>query len=135
MKIVAFKKLGGIPSKSVPHSYHVFGKLYSLLLIESGEADNASCMVGISDCIAPASANLGRFKEDLAMLRQVHLDHTTSLACEGTQDDTYGMLRLPLLSPTKVKVLTAAAMEKEEDAKLKPGAAWRVGWGHGPCPT
>jgi len=119
----------------MPHSYHVFGELYRLLLIESGEADNASSMVGISDCTTPASANFGWLEENLTMLRQVHLDYTAGLACEGTQDDSYGMLRLPLLPPTKVKILTAATMEKEEDAKLKPSAPWRIGWGHSPCPT
>ena len=116
LKTVIFEKLGRVPSKSMPHCHHVFGELYCLLLIESREANNASSMVGISYCTAPASANLGRLKENLTMLCQVHLNHTTSLACEGTQDDSYGMLRLPLLSPTKVKILTAATMEKEEDA-------------------
>ena len=120
MKTVLFKKLGRIPSKRMPHSYHVFGELYCLLLIESGEANNASSMVGISYCTAPASANLGRLEKDLTVLSQMHLDHTAGFACEGTQDHSYGVFRLPLLSATKVKILTAATMEKEEDAQLKP---------------
>ena len=119
----------------MPHSYHVFGELYCLLLTESGEANNASSMIAIFNCTAPTSANLGRLKENQTMLCQVHLDHTTSLACEGTQDDSYGMLRLPLLSRTQTKIHTATAMEKEEDAKLHPGTTWSVGWGHGPCPA
>ena len=94
----------------------MFGELNCLLLIESGEADNAGSVVGISYITAPTSANFGRLKEDLTVLSQVHLNDTTSLACEGTQHDSDGMLRLPLLSPTKVKILTAATMEKEEDA-------------------